>query len=840
MYIILNLNNKVISMKKKYTYLAFACCFALAFIQQTAYAQHFCQQKHHSLAKQMAATQYEGINSRSDTIDILHYDLDIRLTDFANKILEGDCGIQLTPKMNNVSTLRFDLLGLTVTSVSLNDAPMAYDQQSPQLLVYLPQAISVGDTITLHILYSGVPQTAAFGGFYFNSTYAYNLGVGIGIDPPVFGRAWFPCFDNFVERSTYDFRITTLPQHKAYCGGVLQGSVTNPDNTRTWHWQLQQTIPTYLASVAVSDYTEIAYSHAGLEGDIPVILAARSADTADFRQSFVHLPEAIDGFESAYGKYRWDRVGFVAVPFNGGAMEHATNIAYPAFAIDGSLNYETLYAHELSHHWWGDLVTCETAADMWLNEGWASFSEALFLEKTYGVAQYRDYVRQNHREVLQYAHIRDGAYYPVSGVPAAYTYGTTVYNKGADVAHTLRGFMGDTLFFLCVKNYMEEFAFRTANSQQFIAFLSNCSGLDLQPYLEGWVMQAGFPHFAVDSMSVVDDGGSYKATVYIRQRLYAAPNFCQQVPLELTFIDADFQQYTTTVYATGECSAHLIELPFYPTLAMLDLDQKINDATVDNYKFLETNGTYDFTDTNIKITIDNINAPAFVHAIHHWVMPDRFAQPPLENLILSNNRYFTIEGIAQGVFEATAEITYNGANSLNGGYLDNTLISAPEDKLKLLYRPSSAYEWSIYPDFQIQTGASLSDKRGTVRVNNLQFGDYALGIVDPTRTDTLTTHQPENCVVVYPVNTNSPTIAIANLNIRPNPAYRDATLIMPSLVYPTTLEVYNLQGKLYLTQMLLPNTNQHTLSVAHWTKGIYLIRLQHQGKVVGQGKLLVN
>ena len=175
-------------------------------------------------------------------------------------------------------------------------------------------------------------------------------------------------------------------------------------------------------------------------------LTALPGDTTNMKLSFTHLDEAMQAFEGRFGAYRWPKVGFSAVPFNAGAMEHATCIAYPKSLLDGTTNYETLMAHELSHHWWGDLVTCRTAEDMWLNEGWASFCEMLFTEALYGEEAYRDAVRDNHKDVLLYAHRSDGGRFPVSGIPLNITYGDHVYNKGADVARNLRSFMGDEDF----------------------------------------------------------------------------------------------------------------------------------------------------------------------------------------------------------------------------------------------------------------------------------------------------------------------------------------------------------------------------------------------------------
>jgi aminopeptidase N len=111
----------------------------------------------------------------------------------------------------------------------------------------------------------------------------------------------------------------------------------------------------------------------GNNGNTDAIIACEPADTNNVNGSFAHLQESFSMLEENFGTHSWPKVGYSLVPFNFGAMEHATNIHIGKPFIDGTLNYETLIAHELSHHWFGDLVTCSTAGDMWLNEGFASY-----------------------------------------------------------------------------------------------------------------------------------------------------------------------------------------------------------------------------------------------------------------------------------------------------------------------------------------------------------------------------------------------------------------------------------------------------------------------------------
>ncbi|MDQ3190534.1 MAG: M1 family metallopeptidase, partial [Bacteroidota bacterium] len=336
-------------------------------------------------------------NERSDTIDILNYTINLDITDFTNQIINGNCEIKFTPKINNINSISLDLLQLTVDSITLNNALLNYVYNDTLLIVNFNSPLNSSDTSSVTVYYRGTPQgdASGWGGFYFQNGYAFNLGVGFAADPHNYGRVWFPCFDNFVERSTYEFNILTSNNKKAICNGELTSEVTIGQDSIVRTWKMQEEIPTYLACVAVANYAIVNKNHIGVNGNIPIMLAALPGDTTNLKNSFANLGNAIDAFEQGYGPYLWNKVGYSLVPFSSGAMEHATNIAYPRATATGSLAYETLMAHELAHHWWGDLVTCETAEDMWINEGMASYSEQLFTQYVYGQSAYLNSVKSN-------------------------------------------------------------------------------------------------------------------------------------------------------------------------------------------------------------------------------------------------------------------------------------------------------------------------------------------------------------------------------------------------------------------------------------------------------------
>ncbi|MEO6166167.1 MAG: M1 family aminopeptidase [Chitinophagales bacterium] len=764
-------------------------------------------------------------NSRSDYIDILDYHIDLSITDFVSKIIKGNCTITFRSKIDNTSFLDLDLLDLTVDSVTQNSEPLTFSYSNNLLLrVNLSQELNTGDSSDITVYYHGVPEIDAtgWGGFYFSGEYAYNLGVGFGADPHAYGRVWFPCFDNFIERSTYHFSITTASTKMALCNGELTGSADNGNGTKTWDWVLMETIPTYLACVAIGNYSPAYFEYNGIAGSIPVQLGAIGSDTVKMKNSFAHLIDALSIFENSFGPYRWNKVGYSLVPFSSGAMEHATNIAYPVFMADGTLNWESFYVHELSHHWFGDLVTCRTAEDMWLNEGWAAYCERLFEEFVYGKATYDLSIADNHAEVIHYAHTSagDGQYLAVSGVSHDYTYGTTVYDKGADMVHTLRGYMGDSLFFHCMTNYLDEYAFSDASSEDLRDFLTDCSGINLYDFFNDWIFNPGFPQFSIDSMQVSPNGSQFAVNVFIRQKLDHAPHFYQQVPLEITFKDQNWNISVQSIVMNGQCGIYSTLLSFQPDYAGLDLAEKISDAITSGMKTVKATGLHTFSNGGITLNVSALTDSAFIRIEHNYAPPDPF-KVLVAGLHISDYHYWKIDGIIPSGLDASAVIHYDGSTFSSGGFLDNNLITNVEDSLVVLHRLSTKYDWNVLTDVVQNFTGSHTDKRGYFTVNHAEKGEYAFGIYDYDKVDSISTFPNGPCqVLAIP-----PIIGLtgAGLHIFPNPADESVTISIATTESDNLLEIYNLYGSTVLREKLNEGGFDRVISVKDWPAGPYLV-----------------
>jgi hypothetical protein len=773
-----------------------------------------------------APIYYSAENLRSDTFDILTYTINLEVGSSSNQVLKGNTKIRFAPKLNNQSFIFFDLLQLTVDSIKENNSLLTYSHISSKLKVNFLTPKNIIDTSIFTVYYGGQPAIDAtgWGGFYFDNTqgaeYAYNLGVGFGAAPHNYGRVWFPCFDNFVEKSKYQFNITCDTARRAYCNGVLTADVVN-GLKRTRKWVLNEQIPTYLASVSVAKYAKVNWAINAINGNKPIDLVAFATDTTAVKNGFVNLKNCVTGFENYFGPYMWNRVGYCIVPFSSGAMEHATNITYPKPFI-GTLAYESdLMAHELSHHWWGDLVTCETQEDMWINEGMATFSSYMFLEWQYGKKKYLDKVKTQHDDLLHFLHKKESGFRAISGVPHSLTYGTHVYTKGADVAHTLRSYMGDVAFFAACKYLMTQRAYKNVNSSEMKTLFQTSSGQNLNDFFNNWVFAGGWPHFAVDSVKYTSQTSGVNAVIAVKQKLFGATNLYNTVPLEISFFKNDWSVEVRTIVMSGATGSFTVSLPFTPAFYALNYDSKISDASSHEAKVIKTVSNVNYLLGKVFFKVQNKGADSsLIRVTHNYVKPDPFKTNP-KNHRLSNQHFWKIEGILSPGFLSKVRFNYDGTKSAAGAYvyLDTALTIFNGDSVGLFYRPNAAADWTWLRN---ATKQIANAKTGTIEIDSLMLGEYTFGNVGDTTTVGIKTNTKKEIVV----------------RIFPNPVKNSFKVEFETeLQLPVEMELSSVLGDVILKKILRTRSNSIELQTP--VKGSYLIKLSnHTGWVYSQQLLI--
>lgn len=651
-------------------------------------------------------------------VDVIHYTLNLNLIDFASSQISGIADLQIMILKDNLSEICLDLLSLKVDSIWIDEASVdKFGYDGKKIIIPFKESPKKGNTLLITVFYRGKPvKDPVWGGFYIGEKHAFNIGVGMGSVPHPLGRVWYPCIDNFTDRATYNYFITVSKPNITACPGTLLEFFDNGDGTITYHWLMNESIPTYLSSVSIANYICISDTLNGLLGEIPVKIFVFQKDSINAVKGFKDLNKWLTCFEGLFGPYLWEKIGFVSVPFESGAMEHATMISIPEYSLKEPGSFQDLFIHEFAHSWFGNLVTCASPADMWLNEGWASYCEALYYEYYYGQIKFREYMRKNHLKTLKYAHIQDKAYRALYNNPPEYTYGSTVYDKGADVAHTLRNYIGDARFFKAMKSMFSKCAFHHISTSEFQAFLEKKTEQDLDDFFNFWVESPGFPHFSIDSFSVQTAASGYKIKVFFRQKLLGASEYSYSNHIDLKFMDSSWESYTEIIELSGSHGSQDFFISFKPELILLDPYEKIADATLDEIVTIREAGNYSFEESSFSMKVYSLSDSVFFRITRNLVSPDSTGPA----FILDPAGYWTIEALLNKGFKAEARFLYE--ESMSPEMLNTSFYNGKVKDLVLLFREGPGDHWGDIPSTTI-----MGNKKTHVISSRLSNGEYCLG-----------------------------------------------------------------------------------------------------------------
>lgn len=754
-----------------------------------------------SLAFLPSFAQLYPNDNRANRLDVLHYDLNLDFRQFSPFILKGQANIRFLP-LQSIDSVEFDLKGLTVDSVILAQAPLPFLQLGNQEKVRLYFSPALTDTAEIQIYYQGLPQQdPSFGGFYQTQGFAFNVGVSLSEIPPSYGRTWFPCLDYFTDKALFDYKIWMPAAKAATAGGHLMVDSLDGQGGRYMHYRQSLPIPPYLASVAVADFEFLNDSiHSHLNGSVfPKVLAARAQDTAAFSQACLNLDSAFHIFEQRFGPFRFSKVGYSLVPMTGGAMEHAENIAYPISLGTAGLAYQDVLVHELSHAWWGNLATCRTADDMWLNEGFASYSEWVFNEIMYSRGSYMNLFRSTHKDLLQHLHWNEQSYWPISGVPPQHIYSSTTYSKGADVIHSLRGIMGDSLFFASLQTALQQFSFDHWDAASFQAALEQASGINLNSFFQEWVRKPGWTGIIPEKPNFLYSGNQYNASVYLTQHLKGKTGYTSGIPIELTWLGTSGQEFKQSVLIQGDSTLASAGLPFEPKHALVNRNEALGLAETATDSLLSNSGNYSLGYALVTAAKTS-STPYRMFAGHRWTGANGWGP----GFLLNPQRHWSFYFPDGAPSDLTLALNYNGRTTGSSARLDNELILGSEDSLVLLFRPNRDAVWTeatADPTVaQHVPGANLNDKIGRFDLLKPQSGEYCIGkkIISGLSTETGST-----------------------LRVFPNPVKPGQNLNLPKDWINMSLKWVSVQGKV-LQQVR--STEQAQIQVpAFLPHGVYYI-----------------
>ncbi|MDX2131818.1 MAG: M1 family aminopeptidase [Planctomycetota bacterium] len=472
---------------------------------------------------------YSDREAMADT-DVISNDIDIEIFP-TTEVISGSNTIRVRSLVDGLTQFTYRLRGnFTVqrglsgnaadtNRVTLNGTTVAVSTTPPTnnatygRTVTLDRPYNAGEEFTVRIDYTGVAVSRGFGSIEFGTTSAGNPVVAT-LSEPYYAATWVPVKDGEVtqagdniDRATFALAVTAPSNLRTTANGLLE-SVTPLSGGRTrYRWVTNYTQPTYLAAFCTTVYNTwtVNYSYplpGGGTGTMPVEFHIYpNSDTPSNRDAWEVCVPMMAAYRPVFGEYPFinEKYGIYQFPFGGG-MEHQTNSGQGGFG-------QSLTAHELVHQWWGDMVTCRTWNDIWLNEGFATYGEALWEERKPGSSG------------LPALHAAMAARRPSAVGDSVYVYDTSSvnrifssnysYRKGGWVVHMLRKVVGDETFVNILAEHRARFAFSAASTDDFVATASDVAGQDMTRFFQQWVYGIGAPAYASGWQNVAINGQNY-------------------------------------------------------------------------------------------------------------------------------------------------------------------------------------------------------------------------------------------------------------------------------------------------------------------------------------------
>jgi aminopeptidase N len=426
--------------------------------------------------------------------DVHHQTLRLKLNPRKSADLEGRVSVDFRA-IRPLDTLIVDLRdNLTVHSITQGGIPLTYRHIEHRLHIELPLTLPAGayDSVLIH--YSGNPERGSGFGYYVRDRHQTDDIIHT-LSQPYGAPYWWPCKNSLSDKlDSVDIIVSTASGLRVASNGLLVEERNLNDSEVVFGWKHRYPIAPYLVAIAVSNYipfTDHAHFH-NRPDSLPVLNYVFPQSFSSARvETQVTLP-MLRLFDSLFGEYPFMREKYGHAQFTwGGGMEHQTMSFMVNFSFD-------LTAHELAHMWFGDAVTCGSWRDLWLNEGWATYGNALCYEFLKGPFEFRSRIRDMQRFVKNQP---DGSVFPTDTQNISRLFdGRLTYNKAALLLHMLRWQIGDSAFFAGTRNFMASPSHRYgyARTEHFRAFMEDASDTDLQPFFRQWYIGEGYPTFHID------------------------------------------------------------------------------------------------------------------------------------------------------------------------------------------------------------------------------------------------------------------------------------------------------------------------------------------------------
>ncbi|MBU3660417.1 MAG: T9SS type A sorting domain-containing protein [Flavobacteriales bacterium] len=473
--------------------------FSLLFVSASLFGQEnstHCSKRTKLINSQKSATLSVAQIAETEKYDVNYYGLNLSMTN-TSTYLEGTVEMQAKARTSIDSALFELFASFTISEIRVNGVPVNYSRSNSALKV--PVNVNANEVFRIETDYFGTPPDAASnplggGGMTYDTSPSWGNHVVWSLSEPFSAYEWFPVKQSLRDKiDSCSIKITVPDSCKAGSNGILENVVNLGNGFTRYEWKHRHPIEYYLISVAVAKYVEHNLFANPIGAPAPILIQNFIYDNPQTLPNFLdeinETADFIELFYDLYGPYPFEdeKYGHCMAPLSGG-MEHQTMTTQGFFE-------KTLTSHELGHQWWGDNVTCASWSDIWVNEGFASYSEYLMLENLYPNEK-NQHMTDVHNNVM--SQVGGSVWFADSLNTDRIFSGRLTYDKGAAIIHSLRYVINnDSLFFNTLRAFQTEFADSVAVGIDVRNKFMQTSTIDLTPFFEQWYFGEGYPTYSI-------------------------------------------------------------------------------------------------------------------------------------------------------------------------------------------------------------------------------------------------------------------------------------------------------------------------------------------------------
>ena len=432
-----------------------------------------------------------------DAIDIISYDLNIKV-DIDSQSIYGHNDIIFRANAN-VKEIQLDLFeNMKITDVSKGNTPLNFRREANAFFVTFSEGIIKGQVYKIRVKFGGKPIAANNppwdGGFIWRKTPNGKPWIGVACEG-IGASLWWPNKDHLSdEPDSVWIRVSVPDSLQNISNGQLKNKVKQGGGYTRWDWLVSYPINNYNVTLNIGNYAHFSDFHVNGNDTLHLDYYVLPENLEKAKIQFQQAKKTIEAFEFYFGKYPFYRDGYKLIETPYAGMEHQSAIAYGNKYMPGywgrhlpGIDFDYIIIHETGHEWWGNNVSVKDVADLWIHEGFCTYSEILYVEYTLGKEAAKRYAENMKKR------IRNDK--PIIGDYDVNNEGSSdMYNKGAVILHTLRKWMNnDAIFLGILKDIQTEFAYQTVTSQQIENYIATKSKMDLKPFFRQYLRKVQPP-----------------------------------------------------------------------------------------------------------------------------------------------------------------------------------------------------------------------------------------------------------------------------------------------------------------------------------------------------------